>query len=779
MSEAAVFTVATDGDDANPGTPEQPFATLHRARDAARAARAEQARTVTIQVRGGTHYLAEPLVLSPEDSGTPDAPIRYEAAPGEQPTLSGAARLELEWQPFRDGILKAHLPPLPPATGHSPLAFDQLFVNGVRKHRARYPSYDPEDPTRSGKGLCPTGEQSGGEPATELEFYPHPESFNPTVAEWEHPEEAYVHVRWYYGTCIHKLRGIDYERNRFLLGRGGWHWNTRVFQGAQGMHFSRCFVDNVFEELNTPGEWYFNPRENALYYMPEERLATVSPSNVPADCAASPLEGEASTSRSPSPANSPGGRDCGEPSPLSSALIEVPHLRQLIELRGSQNNPVRHITFSGFRFTHTTTVFMEPWEAVSMGDWSLHRSGAVYMAGAEDCAVENSVFHATGGNAVMIDGYNLRSRVAGCTFSRTGESAVCLVGDHMKRLGTARPFPDECVVTNNHMYALGEYQTQVAGVFMACCQKIEISHNDIHDVPRAAILVHDPMWGGHVIEYNRMYHTCMDSVDHGPFNSWGRTRHWCFNQSHGPDFPSHPAGNVENDALYLTELRYNYMEDLNNNFGVDQDDGTCRMRIHHNLLVGCPVKFRETTDSVAENNIIIDSTLGTRSDTAYEDNTNKFVRNIMVCRKDMHIGSGYGLEPEDYRRHFYHAIMLPARGPILEEIDYNLFWSDLGEFKSCVSGSSRRGGEDGKSESLSLEEWQARGYDQHSVFADPMFVDETNGDYRLKPESPALKLGFESFSTKEWGLLPDFPGQRPEDVETKYGPAGTWPGANP
>ena len=761
MTGPTVFTVATDGDDTNPGTLDQPFATLHRARDAARAARAERPVPVTVQVRGGTHYLAEPLLITPEDSGTADAPIRYEACPGKQPTLSGAVKPELEWAPFRDGIWKAKVSGF--GFQVSEMVFDQLFVNGVRKHRARYPSYDPENPTRSGKGLCPTGEQFGGEPATELEFYPHPESFNPTVAKWEHPEEAFVHVSWFYGTCIHQLRGIDYERNRFLLGRGGWHWNTRVFQGAQGMHFSRCFVDNVFEELNTPGEWYFNPRENTLYYMPEPRLATVSPSNCPASCAQSPLEGEASTSRSP----------------MSTALVEIPHLQQLVEFRGDQDHPVRHVTFSGFRFTHTTTVFMEPWEAVSMGDWAIHRSGAVLMEGTEECAVENSTFTATGGNAVMISGYNVRSRVAGCTFTETGESAVCLVGDHMKRLGTARPFPDECVVTNNHMYHLGEYQAQVAGVFLACCQKIEVSHNDIHDVPRAAILVHDPTWGGHVIEYNRMYRTCMDSVDHGPFNSWGRTRHWCFNQSHGPDFPSHPAGNVEDDALYLTELRYNYMEDLNNNFGVDQDDGTCRMRIHHNVLVGCPIKFRETTDSVAENNIIIDSTLGTRSDTAYEHNTNRFVRNIMVCRKDMHIGPGYGLEPEEFRRHFYHAIMLPAEGPILQEIDRNVFWSDLGEFRACVSSSSRRGGKDGESEALSLEEWQARGYDRHSVFADPMFVDEANGDYRLKPDSPALKLGFESFSMEGWGLLPDFPGPSPEEIESKYGPTANWPGANP
>src|SRR5262249_58142327 len=44
---------------------------------------------VTVRFRGGTYALAEPLVLTPEDSGTAEAPVTYAAAPGERPVLSG------------------------------------------------------------------------------------------------------------------------------------------------------------------------------------------------------------------------------------------------------------------------------------------------------------------------------------------------------------------------------------------------------------------------------------------------------------------------------------------------------------------------------------------------------------------------------------------------------------------------------------------------------------------------------------------------------------------
>jgi len=50
-----------------------------------------------------------------------------------------------------------------------------------------------------------------------------------------------------------------------------------------------------------------------------------------------------------------------------------------------------------------------------------------------------------------------------------------------------------------------------------------------------------------------------------------------------------------------------------------------------------------------------------------------------------------------------------------------------------------------------LLEWRERGQDLNSVIADPLFVDPEKGDFTLKPDSPALKLGFSPIDVSNVG----------------------------
>ncbi|OGV73332.1 MAG: hypothetical protein A3K19_14365 [Lentisphaerae bacterium RIFOXYB12_FULL_65_16] len=145
------YFVALNGNDAWSGTlPEPnaartdgPFLTLDRARDAVRAADRNLGRAVVL--RGGTYYLTAPLRLGPEDSGTAQHPVVYQAYPGETVRLSGGRPIT-GWQDKGNGVWAA---PVPEAKVGG-WEIRQLRVGDAMQTLARHPNRDPQNPTTGG-----------------------------------------------------------------------------------------------------------------------------------------------------------------------------------------------------------------------------------------------------------------------------------------------------------------------------------------------------------------------------------------------------------------------------------------------------------------------------------------------------------------------------------------------------------------------------------------------------------------------------------------------------
>jgi hypothetical protein len=561
------FFVAPDGNDDNPGTLAEPFATIGRARDAVRAMKQDAGGPVVVAIRRGTYYLRQPVVFAPEDSGTEDAPIVYQAYRGEAPVISGGDRLDLKWEPYRDGILQANVP--------AATAFDQLFVDGVKQHLARYPSYDPNAQYFNGFAAdCISPER---------------------VKRWSNPVGAIVHAmhRAHWGDFHYVVTGVDEKGHPTL--EGGWQNNRRM-----GMHGSHRFVENVFEELDAPGEWYLDEQHSTLYFWP------------------------------------PAGVD------LNQATVEVAVLRHLFEFDGSMNNPVEFVTLRGLTLRHTRRTFMEIKEPLLRSDWCIYRGGAVLMDGVEDCAIDDCTIDGVGGNGIFVSNYARRIDVTRCKLAEAGGNGVCFVGDPEavrsprfeyhetfnfdeidKQPGPKTDnYPQECRVHDCLITRIGRVHKQSAAVQISMSQGITISHCSIYDVPRAGINISEGTWNGHLIEFCDVFDTVKETGDHGSFNSWGRDRFWHLGDC---DLKEHPELSLL-DAQTTTILRNNRWR-CDHGWDIDLDDGSTNYHIYNNLCLNGGIKNREGFYRTVENNIMVNN--GFHPHVWYEQSGDVFRRNIV------------------------------------------------------------------------------------------------------------------------------------------------------
>jgi len=597
---AADYYVSVAGSDAEAGTRAKPFATLGRARDVVRTSGALGKEPVTVHILPGVYYLPETLVFAPADSGTAGAPVSYVGEAGGDVVLSGGLRLELKWEPYTNGILQAKVP--------AGLAIDQLFINGERQHMARYPNYDPNQRIMHGFARDAFSKER--------------------AARWADPTGGYIHAmhpaEW--GDVHFRITGkkpdgsVSYE--------GGWQNNR-----GSDMHPVQRFVENIFEELDAPGEWFHDGKTATLFFYP------------------------------------PPGVDLGK------AVVEVVRLRHLIEFKGEAGRPVRFIRVSGLTFRHAARTFMENREPLNRSDWTTYRGGAVLAEGTEDCQVADCRFDQVGGNSIFVNDYNRRFTVRGCLIEGSGANGVAFVGDagavrspltnYSQRFDYAKVdrtpgpltenYPSDCVVDDCLITRTGSFERQTAGVQISMARNITIRHCSIYDVPRAGINICEGCWGGDIVEFCDVFDTVKETGDHGSFNSWGRDRYWhpdpkVMNRevAKEPDFPG--LDMVSPNILRNSRWRCDHGWDI------DLDDGSSFYEIYNNLCLNGGIKNREGYHRIVTNNIIVNNTFHPHVWLAASGDV--FAHNIVMGA--------------------YRPAVMPA-GKWGQEVDYNFFTGPDGD----------------------------------------------------------------------------------------------------
>ncbi len=560
------YFVAPRGDDHQQGSIEKPFRSLHRA---LQEVAGSTDGLVRIFLRKGTHYLDRTLEITPELLR--NRQLEITAYGSEQVTLSGAVPLRANWKPFKGKIYQAVI-----GTGH---AIDQLFCNGNLLQMARYPNYDSTARVFNG-----TAEDALG---------------TNRIRNWKSPRGGFVHAlhqaEW--GDFHYRINGKIKDS---LVLEGGWQNNRPA-----PLHAQHRFVENIFEELDAPGEWYYNKASGILYLYPPDGLS------------------------------------------LETALLERSVTDNMLYIHGSRQQPVKQVMIKGIHFKGTNRTFMKTREPLLRSDWTIYRGGAILIEGAEQVSVQQCSFSGLGGHALFVSRYNRGIRIENNHIHHIGGNAIAFVGDPGAvrspafRYEEAVPleemdftpgpktdhYPADCIAYGNLIHSIGQVEKQVAGVQISMAMDITVEHNTIYNVPRAGINIGDGCWGGHRIAFNDVFRTVLETGDHGAFNSWGRDRYWVPGIEAVDERVKARANFPFLDAVKPVTLNNNRFH-CEHGWDIDLDDGSSNYRITNNLCLNGGLKLREGFARVVKNNILVNNTF--HPHVWYEHSGDLFTQNIVT-----------------------------------------------------------------------------------------------------------------------------------------------------
>jgi len=256
---ADIFYVAPNGDDSwsgriaapNASRSDGPLASLEGARNVVRKLKQTNGLTspVRIIVKNGFYQLRNTFVLSLEDSGTKAYPVTYEAAKGAHPIFSGG-RIITGWKPAANGLWTVNIPDVKADKWY----FSQLFINGRRATRARTPN------TGYFKLLGSQPTSNGSTTVTDVNAF----IFKPgDIKQWSNINDINAVIWHSWETSRLRIASVDTTRNivKFTgIARLGMFLNF--------MPEPEYYLENFFEALDAPGEWYLNGKTGVLYYKP-------------------------------------------------------------------------------------------------------------------------------------------------------------------------------------------------------------------------------------------------------------------------------------------------------------------------------------------------------------------------------------------------------------------------------------------------------------------------------------------------------------------------------
>ena len=352
---AATIYVATSGDDTTgDGTQAKPYKSIAKAKEVVRTLPKTNG-DIVVQIADGFYPNDETLVFDKNDSGNENCTIRYEAAPGAKPVISGGKMLDKGVWTEATGLTQTGGLTAYKTTLNRTEKLRAIYVNDKRANMTLSPTITSANRTTTGTptvSFNSTGNdwvwQNGSGIRAAIVFTTaagislqtknpqniEAESVGGSTARWARPFVCFASVEAA-PEASGKPGGVMLRfQMPYAAISQSLSNNTQYNPGNDQV------IRNAFEFFNKRGDFYFDQAENTLYYIP--------------------LEGE----------------------DINTADVVIPKLETVVDIRGipvgdrlnpiagSDDGRVKNITFDGLTFAHTDYKLYELTGTYTLSDGS-------------------------------------------------------------------------------------------------------------------------------------------------------------------------------------------------------------------------------------------------------------------------------------------------------------------------------------------------------------------------------------------------------------------------